>query len=273
MKFGIILFSVFVLFLTHSTVFAQLDSDSNILHVSFVNNVSPSFDLEFDSNKKILLEQSYSWVRDDTSRYNLVSYSIDGEDFIPISRMPRGTFNIDIPSGSSSIVFLSAVQYPVSVEGVKDYSFSPKSPTHDNWFDEKSEILIQDITSENSNLLLNEIITWDGPIIEHTGNSVQILIDSPIHLIAYWHTNYSFLGFLVILPIVGIVIFFIKRNRGSNTRKSIPKQPQKQIHYDSNSYEEEIKEFLKEKSIEKLDLLTSSEVIIPEKCARIKKNL
>lgn len=273
MKFVIVFFLVFILFLTDSTVFAQLDSNSNILHVSFVNNAASSYDIEFDPNEKILLEQSYSWIRDDTSRYNLISYSIDGDDFTSISRQPRGTFSIDIPTGSSSIVFLSVVQYPVSIEGVKDYSFSPKSPTNDNWFDEKSEILILDITSNDSGLFPQKIADWNGSIIDYTGNSVQILIDSPIYLTAYWDTDYSFLGFLVLLPIVGIVVFFIKRNRGSNVSKTISKQIQKEPKPDSDDYEGEIKEFLKQKSIEKLDLLITSKIITPEKGARIKENL
>lgn len=272
MKFGIIFFLIFILFLIDSTVFAQLDSNSNILHVSFVNNAASSYDVEFDPNKKILLEQPYSWVRDDTSRYNLISYSIDGDDFTSISRQPRGTFSIDIPTGSSSIVFLSIVQYPVSIEGVKDYSFSPKSPTNDNWFDEKSEILILDITSNDSSFFPYEIVDWDGSIIDYTGNSVQILIDSPIHLTAYWDTNYSFLGFFVLLPIVGIVVFFIKRNRGSNVSKTISKQTQKELKPNSDDYESEIKEFLKQKSIEKVDLLITSGTISFEKGNRIKVN-
>lgn len=262
-----------MLFLTDAyPIFGQLDSNSN-LHVSFVNNAATSYDIEFDPNEKILLEQSYSWVRDENSRYNLISYSIDGHDFIPISRLSRGTFTIDIPTNSSSVVFSSVVQYPVSIDGVKDYSFSPKSPTNDNWFDEKSEILILDITSNDSSLLPHEIVDVDGPVIDYSANSVQILIDSPIHLTVYWGTNYSFLGFLVLLPIAGIVVFFIKRNRGSNVSKTITKQTEKEPKTDSNDYENEIKEFLKQKSIEKLDLLITSKIISLEKGTRIKENL
>jgi len=271
MKFPIILF--LILFLTSSTVFAQVDSDSNTLNVSFVNNTFPSYDLEFDSTKKILLEQQYSWVRDDTSRYNLISYSIDGGDFIPISRQPRGTFSIDIPSGTSSIVFLSVVQYPVSIEGVKDYSFSPKSPTNDNWFDEKSEILILDVISNDSTLFPNEIIDLDGPIVDYSENSIQILIDAPIYLSVYWGANYSFLGFLVLLPIGVSVVFFINKKRGSNVSKTISKPMEGTLNANSDNYEDEIKEFLKQKSIEKLDLLVSSEIISTKKCSRIKESL
>ena len=273
MKLGIILFLVFILFLTDSTIFAQSDSNLNILHVSFVNNAASSYEVEFEPNEKFLLEQSYSWIRDDTSRYNLISYSIDGDDFIPVSRQPRGTFSIDIPSDSSSIVFSSTVQYPVSIEGVQDYSFSPKSPTNDNWFDKNSEIMILDITSNDSGLFPHEIVDWDGPVIDYADNSVQILIDSPIHLTAYWDTDYSFLGFLVLLPIVGITVFFLKRNRDSSVSKTIPKSTHKTSKSDSDDYEDKIKQFLKQKSIEKLDLLISSEIISSDKGIRIKEKL
>lgn len=262
-----------MLFLTDAPVFGQLDSNSTQLHVSFVNNAATSYDIEFVPNEKILLEQSYSWVRDENSRYNLISYSIDGHEFIPISRLSRGTFTIDIPTNSSSIVFSSVVQYPVSINGVKDYSFSTKSPTNDNWFDEKSEILISDITSNDSSLLPNEIVDVDGPVIDYSTNSIQILIDSPIHLTVYWGTNYSFLGFLVLLPIAGIVVFFINKKRGSNVSKTVTKQIEKEPKTDSNDYENEIKEFLKQKSIEKLDLLITSKIISLEKGTRIKENL
>ena len=264
---------VFILFLTDSTVFAQSDSDSNILHVSFVNNAASSYEIEFEPNEKILLKQPFSWIRDDTSRYNLISYSIDGEEFIQISRQPRGTFSIDIPTDSSSIVFSSTVQYPVSIEGVKDYSFSPKSPTNDNWFDKESEILIQDITSDDSGLFPPEIVNWDGPVTDYTVNSVQILIDSPIHLTAYWATNYSFLGFLVLLPIVGIIVFFLKRKSDSNVSKTAPKYSEKAPKSDSDDYEDKIKQFLKQKSVEKLDLLISSEIISSDKGIRIKEKI
>ncbi len=273
MKLGTIIFLVFILFLTDSIVFAQLDSNTNILHVSFVNNAAPSYEIEFETNEKILLEQSYSWIRDDTSRYNLISYGIDGDDFIPISRQPRGTFSIDIPADSSSIIFSSTVQYPVSIEGVREYSFSPKSPTNDNWFDKDSEILILDVTSNDSGIFPHEIVNWDGPVIDYVDNSAQILIDSPIHLTAYWATNYSFLGFLVLLPIVGIIVFLIKRKNDSNVSNTVPKHTRKEPKFDPDDYEEKIMQFLKQKSNEKLSLLVSSEVISPEKSVQIKENL
>jgi len=96
-------FSILIFFLAinFSVIFASshLDSTSvinpskqNKLLVSFENNVSPSYEVMLNPNERFILSQSYSWIRDETSRYNLVSYSIDGSDPIPISRLARGGF-------------------------------------------------------------------------------------------------------------------------------------------------------------------------------------
>ncbi len=262
----IILVALLPLMILPIAVFGESDS----LNVSFENNAAPQYKLELHSNEKIILEQSYSWIRDQNSRYNLVSYSIDGSEPVPISRQARGTFSFDVPINSKFIIFSSVVQYPVSITGVNDYSFLPKSPTNDNWFDEKSEILILQITSENSGIIPNVIAKVEGQIIENSGNSVQILVNNPIHLTIHWESDYSIFAILLLFPIVGIIIFFIRQKKGSNSPKTVPK-PEKTIpKTNSNDYENEIKEFLKQKSIEKIDSLITSKTITPEKGIRIK---
>lgn len=253
--------------------FGDSESESNSVHVSFLNNASPAYDIQFDTDEKNILKQPYSWFRDSNSRYNLVSYSIDGGDFTPISRLPRGTFTIDIPTDSTTIVFSSVVQYPISIDGVKGYVFYPKSPTNDNWFDEKSKILINEITSPNSSMLPNHIVGWDGPVLNHSGNSVYVLVDSPIHLTAQWDTNNSFLVFLVLIPVVGIIVFFINRIYRKKGTKTIPDNIENKIKYNHENYELEILDFVKEKSIEQLELLNSTNVLSTEKKNKIKKNL
>jgi len=249
-------------------------SSENILHVSFEQNTSPSFDVNLDPEKKFILKQSYSWIRDQNSRYNLHSYSIDDLEFVPISRLARGTFTLDIPTDSShSVVFSTVIQYPVSIEGVDNYSFSPKSPTNDNWFDAKSEILITDITSKSTGLIPNEIISWDGPIVNSSGNSVQILVDKPITLTANSNTNYSYLGLFLLLPIIGIIIFFINKNRGSKASKSVPKQFENLQNSDSKDYEDKIEEYLKQKVLEKLDLMLGSKLMTDTRHSQIKEKL
>ncbi len=114
-------------------VFGQTDteiSSENTLHISFEKNTASSYDVYLDPKEKFILQQSYSWIRDQNSRYNLHSYSIDGQEFVPISRLARGTFTLDISTDSShSVVFTAVIQYPVLIESADNYSFSPKSPT------------------------------------------------------------------------------------------------------------------------------------------------
>ena len=118
-------------------------TQQNKLHVSFENNIAPSYEVFLDPDEKFILSQSYSLLRDENSRYNLVSFSIDGKDFVPITRLPRGDFTIDIPTDSShSIVFLTVIQYPITVEGADEFSLLPESPTNDYWFDSESEVTI-----------------------------------------------------------------------------------------------------------------------------------
>ena len=274
------LFLFFILFLTDtSTVFGQFDSD--VLHVSFVNNAAPSYDLEFTPNEKILLEQPYSWVRDQNSRYNLISYSIDGEDFTPISRLPRGTFTIDIPINSGSIIFLSVVQYPISIDGVKDYSLSPKSPTNDNWFDTNSKIKIIDVTSNYDGLIPYAVKSWEGPVIQSFGNVAELLVDGPVTVEVIWEPNYVLLSSYLAIPVVAALAFFvIKRKRKISPHeisqikikhvKHNPTEPAPTVH---DNYHDEINQYLKQKSVEKLDSLLDSKIITNAKYSRIKENL
>ncbi|NJK78291.1 MAG: hypothetical protein HC944_06270, partial [Nanoarchaeota archaeon] len=46
-----------------------------------------------------------------------------------------GTFNLEVPSDSSQIVFSAVNQYALTVTGSNSFSFLPSSPTQDNWFD------------------------------------------------------------------------------------------------------------------------------------------
>ncbi len=121
-------------------VFAQ---SQNRLTVSFENDVAPRYEVSLNPNEKYILSQSYSWVRDQTSRYNLVSYSIDGSQHIPIPRIARGEFTLDIATDSShTVVFRAVPQFPIEVNGADVFFFTPESPTQDNWFDLDSKISV-----------------------------------------------------------------------------------------------------------------------------------
>ncbi len=139
---ALVLFSlIFVVEISQSEI--ALAQSQNRLSVSFENDVAPSYDVSLNPNEKYILSQSYSWVRDQTSRYNLVSYSIDGSDHIPTPRIARGDFTLDISTGSShSVVFRAVPQFPIEVSGAEVFFFTPESPTHDNWFDLDSKISV-----------------------------------------------------------------------------------------------------------------------------------
>ncbi|MFQ5476427.1 MAG: hypothetical protein ACE5DT_05280 [Nitrosopumilus sp.] len=279
MKFPVILtlFSFFLL-LAFNPAFGQTDSTpQNTLQVSFVNNTATSFSIDLDSYETFTLNQKYSWVRDQNSRYNLVSYSLDGQDFSNILRQSRGDFILDIPTDSShTVVFLAVTQYPVSIQGVNEYSLSPKSPTNDNWFDAKSEIKILDIASNNEGLIPYEVEYWEGSPVTSSGDSTIILVDGPITVEAKWRQNYSILVLYLGLPIIAIVmIFLVKKKKITSQRSDIQHSikstdsPQPEI----SNYREKIQEYVQQKSFEKLELLLNSKSITNDKYLGIKDTL
>jgi len=159
--FGLVLSGfVFVIF-DDNLAFAQF-SNQNTIKVSFENNVSPSTEIPLVTGQPFTLIQSYSWVHDETSRYSLVSYNLDGET-VKISRDSRGDFTLSIPTDSSHTVMFSAVlQYALSVDGTNDFSYLPSSPTQDNWFDKGTEVSInvQKTTEIENNKVRQEITGW-----------------------------------------------------------------------------------------------------------------
>ena len=279
MRFLFVIVIVFCLFITNSwIVFGQTPlvnlTQQNKLHVSFVSNVAPSYEVDLDPNEKFILSQSYSWIRDQNSRYNLVSYSIDGEEFVPISRLSRGTFTLDIPTDlPHSIVFLAVTQYPISVEGTDVFSFLPESPTNDNWFDVESEVSIT-VTPPSEGLIPYELEGWEGPIIKSDANSAQVLVDAPTSIEVKWKQNYLPLTLLIIIPIAGIAAFFAIRRR-------ISKIPQKETKLEietgkkpaDKGYYDELKQYTKKKAFEKLDLMLDSKLMTDAKHSQIKGKL
>jgi hypothetical protein len=136
-------------------------AQSSKLSVNFEDNVASSYDVSL-SGGKFAITQDYSWVKDETSRYNLVSYSIDGGEPVKIARSARGSLTLDVPSDSSQIVFSAVVQHALTVTGTNDFSFLPSSPTQDNWFDSGTEVSINvsKITEVEKNKVRQEITGW-----------------------------------------------------------------------------------------------------------------
>jgi hypothetical protein len=159
--FGLVLFGIFFAGVSGDLVYGQF-SNTNTLKVSFENNLLPSYEVPLVSGQTFTLSQNHSWVQDETSRYNLVSYTLDGEK-VKISRTARGDFTLSVPTDSShSVVFSAVPQYALSVEGTNDFSFLPSSPTNDNWFDAGTEVSVnvQKTTEIEPNKVRQEITGW-----------------------------------------------------------------------------------------------------------------
>ena len=135
-----LIIAIVLLIGTNSIVNAELEN-KNTLHVSYADDTAQSYSVLVDAHQKFTISQSYSWVKDQTSRYSLVSYSMDNGVNVPIPRVARGNFTLDIPMDSShNVVFFAVPQYPIAINGTA--TFSPPSPTVDNWFDANSDITV-----------------------------------------------------------------------------------------------------------------------------------
>jgi hypothetical protein len=159
--FGLVLFGIFFTSMSNDLVFGQF-SNQNTLKVSFENNLLPSYEVPLVSGQTFTLSQNHSWVQDETSRYNLVSYTLDGET-VKLSRTARGDFTLSVPTDSShSVVFSAVPQYALSVEGTNDFSFLPSSPTNDNWFDAGTSVSVnvQKTTEIEPNKVRQEVTGW-----------------------------------------------------------------------------------------------------------------
>lgn len=126
----------------------QTPAQQNLLEVKFANNVAESYSVMANSNEKLTVTQSHSWIRDESSRYNLVSYSLDSGNPVEIPRKARGSFSLDIPMDSGhTITFFAAIQYPISVSidgnsADSAVQFNPPSSTGDNWFDTNASVKV-----------------------------------------------------------------------------------------------------------------------------------
>ncbi len=196
--FGLVLSGFVFASFSDDLAFAQF-SNQNTIKVSFENNVFPSYEMPLVAGQTFTLTQNYSWVQDETSRYNLVSYTLDGET-VKISRDSRGDFTLNIPTDSSHTVVFSAIpQYALSVDGTNDFSYLPSSPTQDNWFDEGTEVSVnvQKTTEIENNKVRQEITGWSLDKLEFwniedddsTSFTTPPIIMNEYHLVDFFTTQ------------------------------------------------------------------------------------
>ncbi|MDE1769597.1 MAG: hypothetical protein KGI28_03450 [Thaumarchaeota archaeon] len=118
------------------------DSQSKVsIKVSYANDTSNAYQIITQSNQKYTISQQYSWADDNFTRFNLQSYSIDGDSFVSIPRESSGNFTLEIETNSShAVIFLAKPQLKIITSGTDKINFSPPSPTNDNWFDAGSDV-------------------------------------------------------------------------------------------------------------------------------------
>jgi hypothetical protein len=160
---GIILLTM-LSFVFVNYVMPLVHADSAVtLTIKYANNTLPTSVLSVNSDSKYTLSQSYSWVRDQTSRYNLQAYSIDNGPYVSIPRVERGNFTLDVPTDSNhEIVFMATVQYPIEIVGTDQVLFAPPSPTNDNWFDINSDerVSVPYVIPIDENNVRNQLKGW-----------------------------------------------------------------------------------------------------------------
>lgn len=154
-------------FVAITPAYAQGAPEGQPLEIKYAGGTAEPYTAFVQSGGKYTISQSYSWVRDETSRYNLVSYSIDDGAYNEIPRKARGNFLLDVAAGSAhTVTFKASVQYPVSVvtdsEENLAVAFSPLSPTGDDWFDAGSDVTITVSNREigTSAASRQQIISW-----------------------------------------------------------------------------------------------------------------
>ncbi len=131
--------------------YTQDNQAKSIITISYANNTSPEYVILADSNQNHTISQRYSWTTDN-GRYNLQAYSIDNSKSVPIIRTPSGNFTLDIMAdGNHSMVFFATPQFEIQIHGTNNVTFSPTSPTEDNWFDSNTDVqfVVPHITSSD----------------------------------------------------------------------------------------------------------------------------
>ncbi len=158
---------VFCFLIAAGQAYAQENQAGSQLQVLFAGDTAEPYTILADSANKYAISQSYSWVRDDSSRYSLVSYSIDDGAYKEIPRKSRGSFSLELSSDSArTVTFQSTVQFPISVvtdsEDYLEVFFSPPSPTADEWFDVESNIVINVSNKDDSPSagVRKQIVSW-----------------------------------------------------------------------------------------------------------------
>lgn len=133
---------LFIAFFGNHPVVGYQEKQSKIsVKVSYANDTSKAYQIIIDSNQKYTISQQYSWADNNSTRFNLQSYSIDDGPFVSVQRMSNGNFTLELETNSShSVIFVAKPQFKIIISGTDKINFSPPSPTNNNWFDAGSDV-------------------------------------------------------------------------------------------------------------------------------------
>lgn len=158
------LVQVLLFFVTVPSSHAEYLQDNQVaIKVSYANDTSDAYVIHVDSHQKYTISQRYSWTGDNPGRYNLLAYSIDNGPVVPISRSSGGNFTLDLVADSNhSAVFIAKHQFEMSLQGTSNTTFSPASPTNDNWFDSGSDVqfIVPRVISSDNEYTREQIDGW-----------------------------------------------------------------------------------------------------------------
>lgn len=114
---------------------------AQIQHVNISVNYAedPSRNHIVSADAKYTISQRYTW-QDTLGRFDVTSYTIDEGQQIAIPRHGDGNFTIEIPTDRDHTITFHAIRQFEITSTYPEITFSPQSPTGDNWFDNGSVI-------------------------------------------------------------------------------------------------------------------------------------
>lgn len=160
----LLLVQVLLLFITIPSSQAEyLQNNQVAISVSYQNHISDSYTIHVTKHQNYTISQKYSWTTDGISRYNLQAYSIDNGPVISINRSSDGNFTLDLVADTNhSILFIAKPQFEMLFQGATNATFSPVSPTNDNWFDTGSDeqFIVPHIIPSDNEYTRQQISGW-----------------------------------------------------------------------------------------------------------------
>jgi hypothetical protein len=132
------------------------------ISVRYSRDTSDSYTTSVEIGQKYTLSQKYTW-QSTVGRFNLVSYTVDNKAQVSIPRHADGNFTIDTPTDKDhSITFFAVRQFQVT-STFSNTTFSPRSPTGDNWFDENTDLRFSvPYVTKSDSQIREQLVGWSA---------------------------------------------------------------------------------------------------------------